>query len=213
MRRVFFMCLEAGIASIVLLPLFLFLNRRYFHNTWRMLGCLLLAVYLAAVDEVVGLPSLLYIRFDANINLIPFQYMFSDYKNSILNVLLFMPLGMLLPVLWENFQKFRWTLLFGFCTSLVIELLQLFSFRATDVNDLMTNTLGTALGWCAGRILLRLAPGITPGKNTREAYLVCGALFFIVCFPLSTLATAWETSLKKRDAGSAAALNKAEEVS
>lgn len=55
--------------------------------------------------------------------------------------------------------------------------------------------------------------GATTGGAYAPAYLVCGALFFIVCFPLSTLATAWETSLKKRDAGSAAALNKAEEVS
>ena len=30
------------------------------------------------------------------------------------------------------------------------------------------------------------------------AYIVCGLIFFVVCFPLSTLATRWEASLKAR---------------
>ncbi len=53
--------------------------------------------------------------------------------------------------------------------------------------------------------------GATTGGAYGPAYLVCGAMFFIVCFPLSSLATAWETSLKKRDAGSAALVRKLEE--
>ena len=39
-------------------------------------------------------------------------------------------------------------------------------------------------------------------KNTSclyiVAYIVCGLIFFVVCFPLSTLATRWEASLKER---------------
>lgn len=42
--------------------------------------------------------------------------------------------------------------------------------------------------------------GATTGGTHAPAYLVCGVLFFIICFPLSTLASVWETSLKKRDA-------------
>ena len=38
MHRVFVMCLEAGIAAIVLVPLFLILNKRYFHNLNRTIG-------------------------------------------------------------------------------------------------------------------------------------------------------------------------------
>ncbi len=53
--------------------------------------------------------------------------------------------------------------------------------------------------------------GATTGGAYGPAYLVCGALFFIVCFPLSTLATTWETSLKKRDAGGAEIVRKMEE--
>lgn len=41
--------------------------------------------------------------------------------------------------------------------------------------------------------------GATTGGAYAPAYLVSGALFFIVCFPLSKLASVWETNLKKRE--------------
>ena len=180
MYRIFAMCLEAGISAVVLIPAFWLLNRYYFHNSRRALGCLVLSVYLAAVDAVVGLPSVLYIRFDQNINLVPFAYMFSDYKNSLLNVLLFVPLGFLLPVLWKGFRSFFRTTGFGFAFSLFIELLQLFTFRATDINDLMTNTAGAILGWCLGRLVLKLCPTIRPSWKTQEVFLVFGVTFAVM---------------------------------
>lgn len=42
--------------------------------------------------------------------------------------------------------------------------------------------------------------GATTGGAYAPAYVLSGVLFFIICFPLSMLATAWETSLKKREA-------------
>lgn len=182
MHRVISMCLEAAIAAVVLLPVFLVLNHRYFHDWTKTICYFFFAVYLSAVDSVVGLPDVTYIRFEPNINLTPFAYMFSDFHNSFLNVLLFMPLGFFLPVFWKNFKKLHWTVLFGLCTSLLIEVLQIFTFRATDVNDLMTNTFGTFLGWCIARIFLWLAPGITPGWKTKEVYVVCGATFAVMLF-------------------------------
>ena len=41
--------------------------------------------------------------------------------------------------------------------------------------------------------------GATTGGAYAPAYVVCGALFFVVCFPLSTLASTWENNLKRRD--------------
>ena len=144
-------------------------------------SCLLImSLYLAAVDAVVGLPSLLYIRFDQNINLVPFAYMFSDYRNSLLNVLLFVPLGFLLPVLWKRFRSLLWTGLFGLSFSLSIELLQLLTLRATDVNDLMTNTTGTILGWLLGRLVLRLFPSIRSSWKTGELAIVFGVTFAVM---------------------------------
>lgn len=41
--------------------------------------------------------------------------------------------------------------------------------------------------------------GATTGGAYAPAYLVSGLLFFIICFPLSTLAGVWEANLKKKD--------------
>lgn len=180
MYRIFAMCLEAGIAAIILIPTFWLLNRYCFRNSRRAVCYLIMSLYLAAVDAVVGLPSLLYIRFDQNINLVPFAYMFSDYRNSLLNVLLFVPLGFSLPVLWKRFRSLLWTGLFGLSFSLSIELLQLLTLRATDINDLMTNTTGTILGWLLGRLVLRLFPSIRPSWKTGELAIVFGVTFAVM---------------------------------
>lgn len=54
-----------------------------------------------------------------------------------------------------------------------------------------------------GADLLSLTYSFVTGENTggsyAPAYIVCGAIFFIICFPLSTFASMWETSLKKRE--------------
>lgn len=41
--------------------------------------------------------------------------------------------------------------------------------------------------------------GATTGGAYAPAYIVSGIIFFVICFPLSSLASAWETSLKKRE--------------
>lgn len=41
--------------------------------------------------------------------------------------------------------------------------------------------------------------GATTGGAYAPAYLVSGVLFFIICYPLSKLASVWEMNLKKRD--------------
>ena len=181
MHRTFSMCLDAAVAAVVLVIPFLLLDRYCFHNKKRTACYLVLAVYLSGVFAVVGLPDIRYIRFEPNFNFVPFRYMVSDHSTK-LNVLLFLPLGFFLPVLWENFKKLHWTILFGFCTSLLIEVLQIFTFRATDVNDLMTNTFGTFLGWCFGRVLRWLGPSVRPSENTKEVYAVCGVTFAVMFF-------------------------------
>ena len=182
MYRVFAMCLETGIAAVILIPTFWMLNRYSFHDSRRTACYLVMSLYLAAVDAVVGLPSLLYIRFDQNINLVPFAYMFSDYRNSLLNVLLFVPLGLFLPVLWKQFHSFFWTTLFGLGFSLSIELLQLLTLRATDINDLMTNTAGTILGWCLGQLVRKLLPFIHPSRKISDLAVVFGITFAVMFF-------------------------------
>ncbi|KPI53393.1 antibiotic resistance protein VanZ [Clostridioides difficile] len=79
------------------------------------------------------------------INLIPFNS--NGILTYILNIIMFMPLGFLLPLIWKNFRNIVNVSLTGLGFSLSIEFCQLFNFRATDIDDLMMNTLGTVLGY------------------------------------------------------------------
>lgn len=182
MHRVFSMCLDAAISAILLIPLFLYMNKRYFHDLRRAVGYVIFGIYLSGMFAVVGLPDIRYVRFDPHFNLVPFAYMFSDYENSLLNVLLFIPMGFFLPLFWQRFRKIIPTVFFGFSISLLIEILQIFTLRATDINDLITNTLGTFLGWCLSRILLHYLPDTVPGRRTKEVYVVCAAAFAVMFF-------------------------------
>lgn len=97
----------------------------------------------AGINEI-GSAGISLIRFD-EINLIPFYgcYLFG----LVMNVLLFVPLGALAPMLWQSCSDFKETLISGLIFSLIVEISQLFNFRTTDINDLMMNTLGTAVGY------------------------------------------------------------------
>ena len=70
-----------------------------------------------------------------------------DYRNIINivgNIVLFIPIGILIPILWKI--KDRYVILIGFLISLSIEITQLFLDRVTDVDDLILNTLGVIIG-------------------------------------------------------------------
>ena len=87
MKRFLFIGTNSAIAAIVLIPVFFLLNKSV-RNPRRSVWYCLMAVYLSGVYAVVGLPTVTYIRFAPNINLEPFAYMFSDFTNSFLNVLM-----------------------------------------------------------------------------------------------------------------------------
>lgn len=182
MYRLFLAGLDAAVASILVIPVFLILNRFYFHNWKKTVLYTVFAVYLAGVYLVVGLPNVTYVRFEPNINLIPFLDIVSNLSETLLNVVLFLPLGFLTAILWKSFRNAKQNLLLGFCVSLGIEILQMFTFRATDVNDLITNTLGSLIGCCIGCVFLKLFPGLSCDGRKADAAIVFSAVFCIMFF-------------------------------
>ena len=79
----------------------------------------------------------------------------TSQEGIILNILLFIPFGYLLPSL---FPKLRWwqVILLGLAFSLTIELLQLITkLGYADVDDLINNTLGAAIGWLCYKLTLK----------------------------------------------------------
>jgi len=96
------------------------------------------------------------IRFTADqINLLPFSREI-NIGVYFLNVLLFVPFGFILPFFGPNINKLKYTVLSGFSFSLLIELSQLFNNRRTDVDDLITNTLGTLIGYLLFSVFIRV---------------------------------------------------------
>lgn len=92
-----------------------------------------------------------------------------SWANILLNIGLFIPAGFLAPMLWKPFRKWYRSIPLGFGLSLAVELVQLALARGIcDVDDLIANTLGTALGFF-------LAMGLLGLKN-RKQLLTYGAL-------------------------------------
>lgn len=87
------------------------------------------------------------------INLIPFLWITEGVRPYIENILLFMPLGFMLPCIWKKYEVLWKTALSGIAFSLIIELSQMFNIRVTDIDDLLTNTLGAFIGWVIFRLL------------------------------------------------------------
>lgn len=55
--------------------------------------------------------------------------------------------GFMLPLLWGKFENLKHTVLTCFFISLAIEIIQLFTGRSTDIDDILLNTLGGLLGF------------------------------------------------------------------
>lgn len=80
---------------------------------------------------------------------IDYSYMLNSFENLVGNVVVFMPFGFLLPYISTNCRHFLILLLNAFLFVLGIEVFQLFSaFGAFDVDDILLNCFGAALGWC-----------------------------------------------------------------
>lgn len=88
------------------------------------------------------------------VNVKPFIYLF-DYptmKEALLNLIgntaMFLPLGIVWPAVFKKLDSHWKVITAGFGVSLTIEVLQLpFFDRATDIDDLILNTLGFLMGY------------------------------------------------------------------
>ena len=88
------------------------------------------------------------------VNLVPFVNL-ADYdikREMLLNIIgnfaMFIPTGIMTPLIYKNLGSFKKVMLTGFLISLCIEILQLpFAVRASDVDDLILNTAGCLAGY------------------------------------------------------------------
>jgi glycopeptide antibiotics resistance protein len=114
-----------------------------------------------------------------HVNLIPLDYSFKCFmqnreahphltafclRNTLGNIVLFLPLGILLPLLLDRLRSLKRVMAIALCVSLSIETIQFFSRfigspRAVDIDDVLLNTLGACLGFAIYRYVIRRQTG------------------------------------------------------
>lgn len=114
-----------------------------------------LIVWLPA-DTAAGATGVVFdfARFVSERSSIPLQTSYTVFE-FVANIVLFVPFGLLAALAWPRLN-FWWVILAGFSTSAVIELVQLVvPERVSTISDVIANTLGTAIGCFAIRLIRR----------------------------------------------------------
>ena len=131
----------------------------------------------------MGFPNITGMRIVFSHNFIPLRGMLTDITNSYLNILLFVPLGIFAPCLWRDYRSMMKTVRLGVLTSLVIEISQIFTIRATDINDVITNAAGTMIGYLTGRLIIKRIPQLDRlGCKEHELYLLYATVGVVMFF-------------------------------
>lgn len=154
----------AGIIATILI-----LRRRRALSVPRLLVGAALSVYVVGivVNSVfpiyLGVPDS-GVPWTSHINAVPFQG--TDTADYVQNALIFMPLGLLLPLSFP-LRSIVAIAASGFALSLTIEVLQLLNAltgqggHVADVNDLLANTIGAPIGFVVARAIVGL-PAVRP---------------------------------------------------
>lgn len=128
-------------------------------------GSTLMFYYLCIVlKNIVGIPTINELFrlarlgepfINPNISLIPLSNGVS--LEFILNIFCFIPLGFLCPIISGTYEQMKKAVLLGLGLSFAIEISQLFTlYRATDINDLIANVLGTIIGYLCFKLIVKL---------------------------------------------------------
>lgn len=130
-------------------------NKRKINITQILLGVYsVLLIWIILFKASFSISDFIALSGERSINLIPFYYSTEvnfHLREVIANMLIFVPLGIYLKMLDKDNKK---VILFGFVFSILLEISQfIFGLGATDITDVITNTVGTILGVC-GYVLI-----------------------------------------------------------
>ena len=183
MYRIYSALIEIVAAAVFIIPIWYIYNKLVFRSWKITILYIIFGFYLTAALALVGFPNIISLKVELTVNIIPFAYMINDFSNACLNVLLFVPFGFFLPVLWKEFRNVKKVFMAGFAMTSFIEIAQIFTGRTTDIDDIITNIAGTLIGyliayWYTGVFTRRIV------KNSKNNYfyIICASLIFIMFF-------------------------------
>lgn len=115
-----------------------------------------------------------------NVNLTPFREPLILSSENILNVVIFVPLGLYAGVLFEKWV-FTGKLLFFFLVSLTVEGIQyVLRVGAFDVTDIITNTLGGIIGLMIFKVLEKTLDNNVKTQKLINIMAIIGTVFIIL---------------------------------
>ena len=108
------------------------------------------------------------INWSDNLNLNPFRILhnFRFRLTSIIKeIAIFIPLGILLPLISKNFQRAHKSLIIGIFISLFIEIFQLFLYKGSDIDSVILSGVGTLIGYFIYKFSSKIKIYILKDKN------------------------------------------------
>ena len=115
------------------------------------------------------------------------NYSIKNWANVLLNVALFMPLGVLVPLVFPKCRKVLRMFAVALGATLLVESLQwLRGSGIFDVDDIFSNTLGAMMGWCLLTMVLSMA------KQCWGRGAACGLLTLIPVMAVGGIFLAYE---------------------
>lgn len=148
----------------------------------HIIAVFVLCYYFFGILTVTGIGFTSTISFCPRISLIPFFDMINGPIDTILNIVLFVPFGFFLPLLYKKYHHIKSIVLAGFLFSLSVEIVQMFGWGSTDINDLITNTVGACLGYLVYYLLSKILPSnLRKQLQSESVNDMVEVLFIIIC--------------------------------
>ena len=158
--------LKFSVIILILLPIYLLIRRPWKRWSKREAAIAVFVLFIAALlvltlEGKYALPDEMFARAGERlksgegINIVPFRSIVSYFRhygpdlflvNFLGNIIMFMPWGFGLVLLWKRNQKVWVVMVYSLAFTMFIEVSQLFVERSVDVDDLILNFAGSCLG-------------------------------------------------------------------
>lgn len=144
---------------------------------------LIYGIYFFGILHYTGAGTLYQMQmYGMEINFNEFNFIpFSQELDSIayfLNIVLFIPLGFLLPFIWKSLNSWKLILFISAGTSVLIECSQIFNHRRTDIDDLLLNVLGGLVGY----LIFKCFSKVTKCTNAEFQFNIEPIVYIVVMF-------------------------------
>ena len=186
MDNIIFFAYEMLVSLISFLVFFLIFRKKQkqrgvIYSRYHVLAAVVFAVYVVGVYHFTGAGTI-YDGFryqlvwrKEQLNLLPFSNEI-DIAAYVLNILLFVPLGLLAPILWRRMNKLFNVIGISFFFTLLIEISQLLNNRCTDVDDILLNVFGAVIGY----VIYLIWDKITKSKYQINSPVIVEVVIYIL---------------------------------